>query len=68
MLQREHFRAACHNLKLVDWRLAPSHRWQRQWLFVRGPAAADLADGARTLREALDCDDRHFGDAPRAWW
>jgi endo-1,4-beta-xylanase len=68
MLQREHFRAACHKLEVVDWLLAPRHHWRSWWILVRGPAAADLADGVGTLREALDCDDRHFGGGPRAWW
>jgi endo-1,4-beta-xylanase len=66
MLQRESFRAACNNLELVDWLLAPSHRSRHRWLFVQGPAAAHLADGARTLRESLDCADRHSGGGPRA--
>ena len=68
LLQRAHFRAACHKLELVDRLLAPSHGWRNEWLFVRGPAAADLADEVGTLREALDCDDRDFGGGPRAWW
>ena len=62
MLQRERFRAGCHKLELVDWLLAPCHRW----LFVRGPAAADLAHRVGTPREALDCDDRHFDRDPGA--
>jgi endo-1,4-beta-xylanase len=62
MLQRERFRAGCHQLELVDWLLAPRHRW----LSVRGPAAADLAHRVGTLREALDCDDRHFDRDPGA--
>jgi hypothetical protein len=62
MLQRERFRAGCHQLELVDWLLAPRHRW----LSVRGPAAADLADEVGTLREALDCDDRYFDRDPGA--
>jgi endo-1,4-beta-xylanase len=67
VLQRERFRAACRKLERVDWLLAPSHGWRRS-LFVRGPAAADLAEEIGTLREALDCDDRHFSAGPRAWW
>ena len=63
MLERERFRAGCHQLERVDWVLAPRHRW----FSVRGPAAADLADAAGTLREALDCDDRHFDRNPRTW-
>ena len=66
LLQRAHFRAACHKLERVDRLLAPSHGWRREWLFVRGPAAADLADEVGTLREALDCDDRHFDRDPGA--
>jgi endo-1,4-beta-xylanase len=68
MLRRERFRAACHKLELADWLLAPSHRWRHRWLFVRGPVAVDLADGVGTLREAVDCDDRHFGGGPGARW
>jgi endo-1,4-beta-xylanase len=68
MLQREHFRAACHKLEIADWLLAPRHRWRSWWILVRGPAAQDLADGVGRLREALDCDDRHFGNSPRARW
>jgi endo-1,4-beta-xylanase len=64
MLQRAHFRAACHKLEFVDWLLAPSHRWRPRWLLVRGPAAADLADGVGMLGEALDCDDRRLGGGP----
>lgn len=56
-LKRERFRTGCHKLELVDWLL---------WLSVRGPAAADLADEVGTLREALDCDDRHFDRDPGA--
>jgi endo-1,4-beta-xylanase len=66
MLQRERFRAGCHKLELVDRLLAPCHRWPHRWLFVRGPAAADLTDEVGTLREALDCDDRHFDRDPGA--
>jgi endo-1,4-beta-xylanase len=66
MLQRERFRAGCHQLELVDWLLAPRHRWRHRWLSVRGPAAADLADEVGTLREALDCDDRYFDRDPGA--
>jgi hypothetical protein len=66
LLQRTHFRAACHKLERVDRLLAPSHGWRNEWLFVRGPAAADLADKVGTLREALDCDDRHFDRDPGA--
>ena len=62
MLQRERFRAGCHQLELVDRLLAPHHRW----LSVRGPAAADLADEVGTLREALDCDDRYSDRDPGA--
>jgi endo-1,4-beta-xylanase len=67
MLRREHFRAACHKLELVDWALAPSEHRRHHWRFVEGPAAADLADGARTLREALDCDDRDLGGGTWKW-
>ena len=56
-LKRERFRTGCPKLELVDWLL---------WLSVRGPAAADLADEVGTLREALDCDDRHFDRDPGA--
>jgi endo-1,4-beta-xylanase len=66
MLQRERFRAGCHKLELVDWLLAPSHRWRSRWLLVRGLAAADLADGVGMLGEALDCDDRQFDRDPGA--
>jgi endo-1,4-beta-xylanase len=67
LLQRAHFRAACHKLEMVDRLLAPSLGWRHEWLFVQGPAAADLGDGVVTLRDALDCDDRHFGAGPPAW-
>jgi endo-1,4-beta-xylanase len=63
LLQREHFRAACRKLEIADRLLAPRHRWR---IWVRGPAAQDSANGVATLREALDCDDRHFGNGPRA--
>lgn len=66
MLQRERFRAACRKLERVDRSFAPSRRWRHRWLFVRGPAAAELAEGVGTLHEALDCDDRHFGSRPGA--
>jgi hypothetical protein len=65
-LQREHFRAACRKLGFVDRLLAPSHRRRPKRLSVRGPAAADLADGVGVLREALDCGDLRFPD-PASW-
>ena len=67
LLQRARFRAACRQLELVHRLLAPSQAWRNEWLFVRGPAAADLADEVGTLCEALDCDDRLFDHDPGAW-
>jgi endo-1,4-beta-xylanase len=68
LLEREHFRAACHRLEWVDWPLAPNPFWRHRWRWIRGPAAAELADGVGVLREALDCDDRHFRRGRRARW
>jgi hypothetical protein len=66
MLQRQHFRAACQYLEFVDSLLGPTHRRGHRRLILRGPAAADLSDEARSLGESLDCDDRDFDRDPGA--
>jgi len=65
MLRRERFRPVCHKLGWVDWLLTPNDEWWHRWTALRGPAAAELGDGVGKLREALDCDDRHFDRGPR---